>query len=320
MDSMACAPDRPALILLLGAQGQVGQTLQQQAPAHWPLRALGREGLDLEDPAAIRAVLNQHRPRILINAAAYTAVDQAEAEPGRCWQVNSHAVQQLAAWCAAHGSWLVHFSTDYVFDGQKNHPYCEQDTPHPLNVYGASKRAGEQAIAASGCAHVILRTSWVISAQGRNFVRTILTRAQQQPTLQVVDDQWGAPTPADWLAAVVWHMVAMLARTPVDGVQARQLSGLYHATAAGATSWHGLAMQVLQQAAGQVELCCAAPAVQPVPSSAYVTAAQRPRNSRLDCSKLRQVWQIHPPPWQAGVQAVVEAWLNQHPSSSPLLP
>ena len=279
-------------ILLTGINGQVGSAIQQ-ALSHsmlpHTLVALDRSGLDLSDPASIARALDAHQPDIIINPAAYTAVDQAESDQDAAFAINAVAPKQLAEGAARLGIPLIHFSTDYVFDGSKQGAWLESDTPQPLNVYGASKLAGEHAIAASGCAHVILRTSWVYSGGGKNFYLTMRRLLSERDAVNVVDDQFGTPTPAGWLAEVVLQLL--------NRRQAGQWhSGIYHCTPTGVTHWLGFAQAIATQLASEQRLKAK---LAGIPSSDYPTPAQRPANSQLCCNKLRDTWAIALPDWQS---------------------
>ncbi len=291
-------------ILLLGANGQVGWELQRSLA---PLGAVtacdfntpAPHTADFSQPDALAALVQAVKPTLIVNAAAHTAVDQAEAEPDKAQAINATAPGVLAAQAKALGALLVHYSTDYVFDGSGSTPRDESAAPNPLSVYGRTKWAGEQAIATSGCRHLILRTSWVYAARGGNFARTMLRLAQERDTLNVIDDQIGAPTGADLLADVTAHAVRAIQRDA-------GLCGLYHCTAAGQTSWHGYATRVIETARAQgVPVRVAPDAVRPIPTSAYPTPARRPLNSRLDCRKLSQAFGLNLPPWEQGVQRLL---------------
>ncbi len=279
-------------LLLTGINGQVGAAIQQalgRSTLPHTLAALDRSRLDLSDPASIARALDTHQPDIIINPAAYTAVDQAESDQDAAFAINAVAPKQLAEGAARLGIPLLHFSTDYVFDGSKQGAWLESDTPQPLNVYGASKLAGEQAIAASGCAHVILRTSWVYSSGGKNFYLTMRRLLSERDAVNVVDDQFGTPTPAGWLAEVVLQLL--------DRWQAGQWhSGIYHCTPTGVTHWLGFAQAIAAQLASEQHLTAK---LSGIPSSDYPTPAQRPANSQLCCNKLRDTWAIALPDWQS---------------------
>jgi len=291
-------------IVLLGRSGQVGGQLQRSLAALGQVIALGRAEADFTRPEHTVAAVARHQPDVVVNAAAYTAVDQAESEPALAHGINAATPGLLARWAAQQGVLFVHYSSDYVFDGSGSRPWREDDAPAPLSVYGRSKQEGEALIAQAGGPHLVLRTSWVYGVQGRNFVQTMLRLMQERACLRVVDDQWGAPTSAAWLADATAHAIAHLLRRPQDG-------GLYHCAAAGATTWFAFANLLLAQA----RQSALAPRMKtagilPVPSSAYPAAAQRPHNSRLDTRKLQTTFGIVPPPWQQGVAQVLASLLK----------
>ena len=250
---------------------------------------------DFANPAGVADTVRALRPDVIVNAAAHTAVDKAESEPALAHTLNATTPGVLAQEAARLGAWLVHYSTDYVFDGSGSRPWVEADTPAPLSVYGATKLAGEQAIQQSGCQHLILRTSWVYAARGGNFAKTMLRLAQERERLTVIDDQWGAPTGADLLADVTAHAISHLRQRPQDG-------GLYHCAAGGETNWNLYAKYVLAHASqAQAAINIKAKEVAPVPTSAFPTPARRPHNSRLDTRKLQATFGLTLPPWQHGV-------------------
>ncbi|QVN01994.1 dTDP-4-dehydrorhamnose reductase [Pseudomonas rhodesiae] len=275
-------------ILITGQHGQVSQALQQRLPPLGELIVLGREQLDLTNVDQIRQQVRAHRPGLIINAAAHTAVDQAESEPEVAFAINAIAPGILAEEAKALGAPLIHYSTDYVFDGSKPAPYTEADTPNPLGVYGQSKLAGEQAIAAVGGEHLILRTSWVYSNHGKNFLLTMQRLLQEKPQMRIVADQIGAPTWAGTIAdstrALIEHWQAGAAGT----------WGVYHLTAQGETSWFGFAQAIGEHLRATGKACAE---LEAIPSSAYPTPAKRPLNSRLDCSRLQQQWHVAQPHW-----------------------
>ncbi len=288
-------------ILITGANGQVGQALTQRLAGLGEIIALDRHSADLSQPESLRSVLDAHGPDWIINAAAYTAVDKAESEPELAFTINAQAPKVLAEWAAAHGAKLVHYSTDYVFDGSKDGAYVETDTPAPLNAYGASKLAGEQAIAAvAGVQAWVFRTTWVFAAHGDNFLKTMLKLAQTRESLSVVNDQFGAPTSAD--------LIADITATLIDKVQGGlgPTTGLYHLAAAGETHWQAYAQHVLRcaQARG-VALSIAPEQVAGIPARDYPTPAARPANSRLDTTKLEREFDMTLPDWRVGVETVV---------------
>ena len=291
-------------ILLLGKNGQVGWELQRSLSVLGELVALDRSSTpqtgDLSDPDGLRATVRALRPDLIVNAAAHTAVDKAESEPALAQQINAQAPSVLAQEAAQLGAWLVHYSTDYVFDGSGERPWQESDATGPLSVYGRSKLEGERAIQASGCRHLILRTSWVYAARGGNFAKTMLRLADERERLTVIDDQWGAPTSAELLADVTAHMVRSAMNRP-------ETAGLYHCAAAGETTWNGYARLVLAHAQSSGRPLKAGPQqVDPVPTAGFPTPARRPHNSRLDCTRLQSTFNLKLPPWQAGVTRMLD--------------
>ncbi len=277
-------------ILLTGRSGQVGSALERALATLGEVLAFDRKGLDLLAPGNKVA---DAKPDIIVNAAAYTAVDRAEQEQDLAFGVNARAPGELARTAASLSALLIHFSTDYVFDGEKPSPYVETDAPNPLGVYGRSKLAGERAIAASGCRHFIFRTSWVYARSGRNFVNAILAAARTKSELSVVDDQRGAPTSAGMIAAAVARILA-------DPALAEKPSGIYHLTAAGETTWHGFAGEILRHAGLDVSL-------KAVSTAEYGAAAPRPRNSLLDNTKLHATFGVALEGWREGFRAAMRA-------------
>jgi dTDP-4-dehydrorhamnose reductase len=279
-------------ILICGRNGQVSQELQASLAGLGSLVVLGRDRLDLAQPAQIRQHVRQVAPDLIINAAAHTAVDQAQSEPELAFAINASGPGILAEEAASLGVPLIHYSTDYVFDGSKHEPYVESDAPNPLGVYGASKLAGEQAIAAVHEQHLILRTSWVYSTHGRNFLLTMQRLLQEKPELRVVADQIGAPT---WAGSI-----ARSTRALIERWQAGQPGawGTYHLTAQGETSWFGFAQAIGNALRDQGKPCAT---LLPIPSSDYPTPAARPLNSRLDCSRLQREWGVSQPDWQTAL-------------------
>jgi len=290
-------------ILLFGKGGQVGWELQRSLAPLGELTALDFDSTDhhadFSRPAALAATVRALRPDVIVNAAAHTAVDKAESEPDLAAALNAEAPKVLAAEAAALGAWLVHYSTDYVFDGSGDAPRDESAATDPLSVYGRTKLDGEHHIRASGCRHLILRTSWVYAARGRNFARTMLKLAAERDALSVIDDQIGAPTGADLLADITAHAIRAAQREP-------RLGGTYHAVAAGETSWHGYARFVIEWARTHgLPVKVAADAIEAVPTSAYPTPARRPLNSRLATGKLRRAFGLTLPHWQTGVERML---------------
>lgn len=289
-------------ILLLGCNGQVGWELQRSLAPLGEVIALGRdassnpEGLagDLSNPDALRQTVQRVQPKVIVNAAAYTAVDKAESEPETAHLINATAPQMLAQEAQKLGALLVHFSTDYVFDGSGNTAWHEADSTGPLNVYGQTKLAGEKAIEKHCANYLIFRTSWVYAARGGNFAKTMLRLAQERETLKVIDDQWGAPTGAELLADVT-----------ALAIHANLQSGTYHLAASGETTWHAYAKHVIDNS-GIAPALLKVKEILPVASSAFPTPARRPNNSRLDTSKLQKALGIQLPNWQMGVNRMLK--------------
>ena len=291
-------------ILLLGKNGQVGWELQRALAPLGELIALGSDGAgpltgDFLRPESLAATVRAVAPQIIVNAAAHTAVDKCESEPDLARALNAAAPAVLASEARILGALLLHYSTDYVFDGSGSTPWVEDAATGPLSVYGATKLEGEQLIRASGCLHLILRTSWVYAARGGNFAKTMLKLAQERERLTVIDDQVGAPTGADLLADLSAHMLHSTLQRP-------ELAGTYHAAASGETSWHGYAQHVIEfaRAAGR-PIRVAPHAIEAVPTSAFPTPARRPANSRMNTRKLRDGFDLVLPPWQLGVERML---------------
>ena len=291
-------------ILLLGCGGQVGWELQRSLAPLGDLVALdfdtpGELRADFAQPEALRALVRKLAPDAIVNAAAHTAVDKAESEPHLCRTINATAPGVLAEEARALGAPLVHYSTDYVFDGSGSHARDELAATGPLSVYGTTKLEGEDLIRASGCRHLILRASWVYAARGGNFARTMLKLAAERDALTVIDDQIGAPTGADLLADVTAHALRQLRADPA-------LSGTYHCVAGGETSWHGYAQHVIEWARSRgLPVKVAPDAVRAVPATAFPLPAPRPLNSRLDTRKLRSAFDLNLPHWQGGVDRML---------------
>lgn len=290
-------------ILLLGKNGQVGWELQRALAPVGELVALDRDGAeglcgDLVDLNGLRRTVRKVQPDVIVNAAAYTAVDKAEGETEKAFQINADAPQLLADEMQRLGGWLVHYSTDYVFDGTGDTPWRETDTPAPLNSYGKGKLQGEMAIQASGCKHLIFRTSWVYGAHGNNFAKTMLRLAGERDHLKVIDDQIGAPTGADLLADISAHALRRAIANP-------ELKGLYHLTASGETSWFDYASFIINSASAHgIDL--KVQSISPIATSAYPTSAQRPRNSRLSTKKLEANFGFYLPIWQKGITRLLK--------------
>ena len=296
-------------ILLLGKNGQVGWELQRSLAPLGEVIALdfdstGPLKANFADPESLAATVRAVAPQLIVNAAAHTAVDKAESEADFARTLNATSPSVLAREAKALGAWLVHYSTDYVFNGSGTAPWREDSATGPLSVYGVTKLEGELAIRASGCQHLIFRTSWVYAARGGNFAKTMLKLAKERDKLTVIDDQIGSPTGADLLADITAHAVRMALTQP-------ELAGTYHAVAQGETSWHGYARNVIEfaRAAGQ-PIKVAPDAVLPVPTSAFPTPAARPSNSRMNTQKLRDAFGLTLPAWQAGVERMLTEVLS----------
>ncbi|WP_176049413.1 dTDP-4-dehydrorhamnose reductase [Burkholderia sp. BCC1644] len=278
-------------ILVTGVNGQVGFELLRSLQGLGRVVACDRSMLDLSDLDRVRSVVRELKPSIIVNPAAYTAVDKAETDVDAARRLNAEVPRAFAEEAARLGAALVHYSTDYVFDGTKDGAYVETDATNPQNVYGLTKLEGEQAIAATGCAHLILRTSWVYGRRGKNFLLTMLKLGSERPELRVVADQVGAPTWSKTIATATAHVVAQ-ALAADDADWWAQRSGVYHFTSAGATSWHGFAEAIFADAMGE-----RAPKVLPIPASDYPVPAKRPSNSRLSHDKLTEAFGLRLPDW-----------------------
>lgn len=296
-------------ILLFGKNGQVGWELQRSLAPLGEVVALDAQSQALcgnfTDLEGLAQTIRTVAPDIIVNAAAHTAVDKAESEPELARTINALAPGVLAQEAKRIGAWLVHYSTDYVFDGSGDTPWLETDVTGPLSIYGKTKLEGEEAIRASGCKHLIFRTSWVYAARGTNFAKTMLKLAQERDSLKVINDQIGAPTGADLLADVTAHAIRTVLQRPDVG-------GLYHLVASGHTSWHGYANFVIDFArqAG-IEIKVSPEAIQAVSASAFPTAAKRPLNSRLDTSKLQKTFNLNLPYWHSGVTRMLTEILEK---------
>lgn len=296
-------------ILLLGKNGQVGWELQRSLAPLGELIALDASSKDFcgdfTDLGGLARTVRAVAPDVIVNAAAHTAVDKAESEPERVRTINALAPGVLAQEAGHINAWLIHYSTDYVFDGSGDKPWLETDTAAPLNVYGATKLEGERLIQQSGCKHLIFRTGWVYGARGSNFAKTMLKLARERDNLNVIDDQIGAPTGAELLADVTAHAIRIAQQRP-------EVSGLYHLVAGGETSWHGYARFVIDFArrAG-ITLKVAPDAIKPVPTSAFPTPAKRPHNSRMDTTKLRRTFDLNLPSWEIGVTRMLSEVLEK---------
>lgn len=287
-------------LLLLGKNGQVGWELQRSLAPLGEVIALDRQtGGDISDLSALAQTIRSVRPDVIVNAAAHTAVDKAESEPDLALRLNAEAPEVMALEAKSLGALLVHYSTDYVFDGSGSAARKEGDATGPLSVYGCTKLEGEQRIAATNCRHLIFRTCWVYAARGGNFAKTMLRLAQEREALSVINDQWGAPTGADLIADVTAHAVRHMSAHEGDG-------GLYHLVAAGETNWHAYASHVIERAQSlRPDLDWKVQSIAAVPTTAFPTPAARPLNSRLDTQKLQAAMQLHLPAWQHGVERML---------------
>jgi dTDP-4-dehydrorhamnose reductase len=279
-------------ILLLGAGGQVGWELRETLRPLGEVTTTERNGpcdvaLDLTDLDALSALLDRVQPALIVNAAAYTAVDQAESEPELANQINAEVPALLGRWAAEHGALVTHYSTDYVFDGTKDGAYVETDTPNPLGVYGRTKLAGDEALISSGCDHLILRVSWVYGERGRNFLLTMQRLMAERDALNIVDDQIGAPT---WCRRIAETTGSALGRLLGSEAARRTLGGLYHLAPAGETSWFGFASAIRDAGGFDCKLT-------PITTAEYPTPAARPANSRLDTGRLQQAFRTIPSTW-----------------------
>lgn len=311
MSEMTSSPPilpAPPRILIVGSAGQLGRELQRIFTGVGPIIAVNRESVDLADANQTRAIVRHAEPDIILNAAAYTAVDRAESEPELAHAINARAPRVLAEEALQRNALLVHFSTDYVFDGRKKEPWVETDIPTPLNVYGASKLAGEQAIERVGGKFLIFRTSWVYGPQGNNFLLTMLRLARERDRLSIVDDQVGAPTTSIELARATHAMIT--------GILAGRFGaphdwrGLYHMTCAGSVSWFGFAQTIFARAAELHGV--KTPQLTPIPTSDYPTPAARPRNSVLSNAKLHARFGVRLPHWEEALERVLQSIKNQY--------
>jgi dTDP-4-dehydrorhamnose reductase len=296
--------DESRIILLTGISGQVGFELTRTLQGLGQIVAMDRNSLDLLDLYQVRRVVRDVRPALIVNPGAYTAVDRAETDVASAMRINAHAPAVLAEETKRLGAALVHFSTDYVFDGTKQGTYVETDATGPQNVYGRSKLDGERAIEASGCHHLILRTSWVYGTRGKNFLMTMLRLAGERNELNVVDDQRGAPTWSNTVATLTSNVLAQAASTDRDARQSwwSENSGVYHLTAGGETTWHGFACAIFECAG-----CGESPRLNPIDTASYPTPARRPENSVLSNHKLAQVFGLRAPHWRDALRLCMQA-------------
>jgi len=295
---LGVAMEKP-LILIVGKNGQVGWELCRTLAPLGRVLAVDYPELDLTDAAAARRWVLDHQPSVVINAAAYTAVDKAESEPQVAQLINGVAPGVLAE--AAHqvGAWMVHYSTDYIFDGTKNSPYVETDAPHPLGAYGRTKLAGDEAVRAAGGKHLIFRLCWVYGARGQNFLLTMQRLAREREKLRVVKDQFGCPTGSRMIAEVT----AFALRQALTAGTAAGLAGTYHLAASGFTSWHGFASRIIELMPEAERRCRQ---VEAIPAAEYPTPAQRPAYSVLDCGKLKKTFGLQLPDWEESLRLVLD--------------
>jgi dTDP-4-dehydrorhamnose reductase len=286
-------------VLVTGAGGQVGEAVARLLADHAKVTAHDHGSLDLEKPDDIRYCVREARPDVIVNAAAYTAVDRAETDEDRARAVNATAPGILGEEAKRAGALLVHYSTDYVFDGELDRPYLETDAPRPLSVYGRTKLEGEKAVAASGCRHLILRTSWVYAPRGKNFMLTMLRFAAERDSLRIVDDQRGAPTSSEQLARAT---IALL-----DAESDQSVSGVYHATASGETTWFGFARAIFEARRRMLGDAFRIPTLVPIATADYPTPARRPKNSLLSNAKLENVFGVRLGDWRDGLEEAIGA-------------
>jgi dTDP-4-dehydrorhamnose reductase len=289
-------------ILIFGRAGQVAWELRHKLACLGQVVSVGHAEIDFSNSDSIRKAIRAAEPSVIVNAAAYTAVDKAEAEPEPAWAINATAPGVIAEEVKRLGSLLVHYSTDYVYDGSKQSPWVETDAPNPLNVYGESKLAGDEAIQSVGGDYLILRTSWVYGARGKNFLLTMLRLAKERPELRIVNDQKGSPTTSDCIAQATANILAQVLSPAASGLAGR--SGVYHLTNAGETTWFGFAKAILEKpgdASG-----AATTRLLPIPSSEYPVPAKRPANSVLSCEKLAEAFGVRMPAWEHALELVLQ--------------
>lgn len=292
-------------ILLLGKNGQLGWELQRSLAPLGELLALDRHQADLSQPETLRVIIEKFKPNWIVNAAAYTDVDKAEIEQDLAFRINAEAVAVLAEEAVKIGAWLIHYSTDYVYDGKKIAEYIETDVVNPLSVYGKTKLAGEQLIQKSNCNYLIFRTSWVFATRGHNFVKTILHLARKQTELKIVADQFGAPTSAELLADITGHCITQINSNPIN-----TLTGIYHLVSSGEATWHTYAKYVINKGAGLgLDLLIDSDNVFPITTEEYPLPAKRPKNSRLSTEKLTSTFNVTLPHWTTYVDRMMNETL-----------
>lgn len=288
-------------ILVFGRVGQVGWELRHKLACLGPVTSVDFPEIDFSRPDTIRDAVRAAQPTVIVNAAAYTAVDKAEATPEPAWAINATGPGIIAEEAHRLGALMIHYSTDYVYDGSKQSPWVETDAPNPLNVYGKSKLAGDEAIEAAGGDYIILRTSWVYGARGGNFLLTMLRLAKERPELRIVDDQTGSPTTSECIAQATANILAQVIGSGLDG-----RGGVYHLTSSGQTTWFGFAKEFLSK-----QPVC--PTLTPIPSSSYPVPAQRPVNSVLSCDRLAEAFGVRMPSWQHSLDLVLETLAESAP-------
>jgi dTDP-4-dehydrorhamnose reductase len=294
-------------ILLTGATGQVGWELARTLLPVGEVIAIDRSRVDFSDLKALRTLVQQLKPDVIVNPAAYTAVDKAETEKDLAYLINAEAPGMLAEEAKKLGALLVHYSTDYVFDGTKDSPYTESEPTNPLNVYGASKLAGEQAIQSVASDYLILRTSWVYASRANNFLKTILRLATEREELKIIADQIGSPTWARLIAEITAHVVKQVC---IEKMNSSFTSGIYHLTSSGYTSWHGFAEKIVEIAREQGKVPLKNKVILPIPATDYPLPAQRPSNSRLSCQRLEQQFGLSLPSWENALMLCMQELIN----------
>ncbi|MEO8724619.1 MAG: dTDP-4-dehydrorhamnose reductase [Acidobacteriaceae bacterium] len=289
-------------VLIFGRKGQVAYSLLRAAPSNMYIRSASRPEVDLTSERTIRECIAEHSPRLVVNAAAYTAVDLAETEQELAFSINAEAPRIMAEETALRGIPLIHYSTDYVYSGEKQRPYLEDDPVGPLNVYGGSKLAGDEAIIASGADHVILRTCWLYGSRRQNFLLTMLRLAREQKQIRVVNDQFGSPTGVNFIAAATWEIVRKI--LDASTVERQQLSGVFHLACSGATTWFSFAEAIFSEARSR-EIALMIESLLPISSEEYPTPARRPRHSVLSCEKLERTFGIRGPDWKSALESTM---------------
>lgn len=292
-------------ILILGAGGQLGNELGQTLINLGEVKALDRDKLDLTNFPAIRSIITSYQPDWIINAAAYTAVDKAESEPGLAFKINAEAAAVIAEEAKKNNAWLIHYSTDYVFDGEKATAYGEQDQTNPINIYGKSKLAGEEAVQKSGCNYIIFRTTWIMGSYGNNFAKIILRLAKEKGSLNIINDQYGVPTTTDLIAKVTQSAIEMTTKNSLK-------AGIYHLVPYGQTTWYGIADKLIEMVKQKrPDLISADLILNPINTSEYPTPAKRPKNSMLNNRKLQQLLDFELPNWEVAFITVANKIIKE---------